>query len=172
MLTGERVTLRAIERDDLPRYVQWLNEPAILAFFGPNLPMSLEQETQWYENMLNDGSVCNFAIEFDSQHIGGAGLSNIDNRHRSAEVGLFIGVSDMWDKGLGGDTLRTLLRYGFEQHNLNRIYLRVFAENKRAVHLYEKLGFQHEGCWRQAEFRHGRYQDMLWMSILRQEWQG
>ena len=38
--------------------------------------------------------------------------------------------------------------------------------------LYEKAGFRHEGCWRQAEFRHGRYHDLLWMSVLREEWTG
>jgi RimJ/RimL family protein N-acetyltransferase len=65
-----------------------------------------------------------------------------------------------------------LVRFGFEQMNLNRIYLRVFENNERGVHLYNKVGFQHEGRWRQAEYRHGRYQDLLWMSILRQEWAG
>jgi UDP-4-amino-4,6-dideoxy-N-acetyl-beta-L-altrosamine N-acetyltransferase len=170
MLAGERVILRAIERDDLPRYVEWLNDPAVLTFFGPYAPISLDQETRWYEKMLEDTTACNFAIEFEGQHVGGGGFCSIDGRHRRAEVGLFIGIPDLWDQGLGGDTLRTLLRYGFEQLNLNRIHLRVFAENTRAVHLYEGLGFQHEGRWRQAEFRHGRYHDMLWMSMLRQEW--
>ena len=36
--------------------------------------------------------------------------------------------------------------------------------------MLHKVGFQHEGRWREAEFRHGRYHDMLWMSILRREW--
>jgi RimJ/RimL family protein N-acetyltransferase len=120
--------------------------------------------------MLQDPSVCNFAIEFEGQHIGGAGFGFINGRNASAEVGLFIGLPELWDRGLGYDVLQSLLRFGFEQMNLHRICLRVFAENKRAVRLYEKLGFQHEGCWRQAEFRHGRYQDILWMSILREEW--
>jgi RimJ/RimL family protein N-acetyltransferase len=66
--------------------------------------------------------------------------------------------------------MQTLLRYGFQQLNLHRIYLRVFSENQRAVHLYEKLGFQQEGRWRQAEFRSGRYHDILWMGLLRDEW--
>ena len=65
-----------------------------------------------------------------------------------------------------------MLRFGFAQMNLHRIYQRVFAENKRAIRLYEKMGFQHEGRWRQNEFRHGRYHDTLWMSILRHEWDG
>ena len=172
MLQGERIILRAIERKDLPNYVQWLNDPVVLEYFGAHLPLSLAQEEGWYENMLQDSSVCNFAVELEGQHIGGGGFSSIDGRHRNAEVGLFIGLPELWNQGLGRDVLETLIRFGFQQLNLHRIYLRVFAENKRAVHMYDKVGFRQEGCWRQAEFRHGRYHDTLWMSILHDEWGG
>jgi RimJ/RimL family protein N-acetyltransferase len=172
MIHGKRVILRPIERDDLPRYTQWLNDPVVLQYFGPIFPLSLAEEEQWYSNMLQDASVRNFAIEFEGQHIGGAGFGQIDGRNACAQVGLFIGLPALWDQGLGYDVLHTLVRFGFEQMNLNRISLSVFAENKRAVHLYEKLGFQHEGRWRQAEFRYGRYHDLLWMSVLREEWTG
>jgi RimJ/RimL family protein N-acetyltransferase len=170
MIRGEQIVLRAIERDDLKNYVQWFGDPRVLEYFGRYLPMSLPQEEQWYEDMLRDSSVCNFAIEYKGQHIGGAGFSAISQAHQNAEVGLFIGKPEFWDRGLGRDVLESLLSFGFEQMNLHRIYLRVFAENKRGVNLYEKVGFQHEGCWRQAEFRHGRFHDILWMSFLRDEW--
>jgi RimJ/RimL family protein N-acetyltransferase len=170
MIKGERVVLRAIEREDLPRYVQWLNDPQVLEYFGHYGPMSLAQEETWYESMLQDSSAINFAVEFEGEHVGGGGFCSIDGRHARAEVGLFIGQPRLWDQGLGRDVLQTLLRFGFEQMNLHRIYLRVFAENERAVHLYERLGFRHEGRWRQCEYRHGRYHDLLWMSILRPEW--
>jgi RimJ/RimL family protein N-acetyltransferase len=172
MIHGKRVVLRPIERDDLPRYTQWLNDPVVLQYFGPIFPLSLAEEEQWYSNMLQDASVRNFAIEFEGQHIGGAGFSQIDGRNACAQVGLFVGLPALWDQGLGYDVLHTLVRFGFEQMNLNRISLSVLAENERAVHLYEKLGFEHEGRWRQAEFRHGRYHDLLWMSVLREEWAG
>ncbi len=172
MIQGERVVLRAIEREHLANYVQWLNDPEVLVHFGEFAPLSLAREEQWYEKMLQDSSTCNFAVEFEGRHVGGAGFSSIDGRNQSAEVGLFIGLPQLWDQGLGRDVLQTLLRFGFEQMNLHRIYLQVFAENERAMHLYEKVGFRHEGCWRQAQFRHGRFQDLLWMSILRHEWAG
>jgi RimJ/RimL family protein N-acetyltransferase len=172
MIHGKRVVLRPIERDDLPRYTQWLNDPVVLQYFGPIFPLSLAEEEQWYSNMLQDASVRNFAIEFEGQHIGGAGFGQIDGRNACAQVGLFVGLPALWDQGLGYDVLHTLVRFGFEQMNLNRISLSVLAENERAVHLYEKLGFEHEGRWRQAEFRHGRYHDLLWMSVLREEWAG
>lgn len=167
MLRGDRIRLRAIEREDLPNYVKWLNDPEVLEHFGRYAPLTLVEEEEWYKKMLQDSSVRSFAVEYQGQHIGGAGFSGLNTQHRSAEVGLFIGLPELWDQGLGRDVLETLLHFGFEELNLNRIYLRVFAENERAVHLYEKVGFQHEGRSRQAEFRHGRYHDMLWMSILR-----
>ena len=63
-----------------------------------------------------------------------------------------------------------MLDYGFDQLNFHRIYLRVFAENIRGVHAYEKIGFVHEGRFRETNWRHGRWQDLLVMSILRREW--
>jgi diamine N-acetyltransferase len=170
MIRGERIVLRAIEREDLPNYVQWLNDPVVLEYFGEFVPLSLAQEEQWYEQMLQDQKQRNFAIEYEGQHIGGAGFANIDGRNQSAEVGLLIGNPALWDQGLGREVLQMLLDFGFCQMNLHRIYLQVLAENRRAVHLYETLGFQHEGRWRQAEFRHGHFQDRLWMGILRDEW--
>jgi RimJ/RimL family protein N-acetyltransferase len=146
-----------------------LNDPTVLEYFGSVLPMSLVQEEEWFEKMLQDPNVCNFAIDFEGQHIGGGGLSSIDWRNRNAEVGLFIGQPELWDQGLGREVLELLLRLGFQQLNLHRIYLRVFASNERAVNLYEKIGFQREGRWRDGEFRHGRYHDILWMSMLRDE---
>ena len=172
MIYGDRIILRAVEREDLPDYVRWLNDPVVLEYFADMVPLSLEKEEAWYDNMLRDPSFRAFAVEFEGQHVGGAGYGGIDGRNARAEVGLFIGMPEMWDRGLGLDVLNTMMRFGFEQMNLNRIYLRVFAGNERAVHLYEKAGFRHEGAWRQSEFRHGCYQDLLWMSVLREEWAG
>ncbi len=162
--------LRAVERSDLPNFARWLNDETVLQYFGQVLPLSLDQEEHWYESMLQDSSACAFSVEFEGEHVGGAGFNRMQARHRNAEVGLFIGIPSLWGRGLGSDVMRTLLRYGFQQLNLHRIYLRVFYENRRAVRMYEKLGFQHEGRWRQAEFRSGRYHDILWMGLLRDEW--
>ena len=172
MILGERIVLRAVEREDLANYVQWLNDPRVLVYFGTMVPLSLPMEEQWYEQMLQDPSNRPFSVEYDGRHVGGAGFVNIDVRNSNAEVGLFIGLPELWDQGLGRDVLQTLVEFGFQQLNLHRRYLRVFAGNERGIHLYEKVGFQHEGRWRQAEYRHGRYHDMLWMGILREEWTG
>jgi RimJ/RimL family protein N-acetyltransferase len=59
--------------------------------------------------------------------------------------------------------------FGFNTLNLNRIFLRVFEDNHRAIRAYEKAGFTLEGRMRQAEFRHGTYLDVLIMSAVRSD---
>lgn len=170
LIKGDLVELRAVEREDVPRYVPWFNDEEVVAYFGRYEPMALAEEEHWYESQGSNPEVRNYAMYYQGEHVGGAGYAHLNFKDRNAEVGLFIGRKDLWDKGLGADTLRALLRHGFDQLNLHRIYLRVFAENARAVHCYENVGFRHEGMHRHAHFRHGHYQDILWMSVLEDEY--
>jgi diamine N-acetyltransferase len=174
---GEKIRLRAIERDDLPRYVVWFADAAVSANLASQMPMSLVQEERWYEeNLKLPLEQQALAVDLRTgrrkwEHIGGTGFHLIDKRNRLAECGLFIGERRHWGKGLGRDTLLTLLRYGFETLNLNRVQLRVMGFNERAIHLYEKIGFVREGSMREAHFHQGRYWDMHLYSILRREWE-
>ncbi len=170
MLQGKRVVLRAIEPEDLPQYVRWFADTDMLKYFGFYYPMNLAQETDWYEGQNQDADRINFAVDHEDQHIGGCGFASLDRRNRNGEVGLFIGEKSLWGQGLGQDILTTLVEYGFDYLNLHRLFLRVFAENARAVRAYEKVGFLHEGRFRDAEWRHGRWHDMLFMSVLSHEW--
>ncbi|MEK2447177.1 GNAT family protein [Tetragenococcus halophilus] len=52
----------------------------------------------------------------------------------------------------------------------SRHYLQVFSFNKRAIKLYEKMGFIHEGSQRQALYRMGKWHDIIMMSILENEY--
>jgi RimJ/RimL family protein N-acetyltransferase len=139
------------------------------------LPISHAEEEKWFDKVLaTDREEQPLAIEIQLGEgwalIGNCGMFNLDWRNRSAELGIFIGDKAYWDKGYGTEVMRLLLRIGFMTLNLHRIYLRVYDNNLRAVHVYEKIGFVHEGRQRQAEFRDGRYLDLLLMSILRPEW--
>lgn len=175
MIYGDRLRLRAIERADLPHFVQWLNDPQVRLYLGSDLPISQAAEELWFENMLKaPPEERPLAIEVQEgdawKLIGNASFMHIDWHARSAEIGLFIGDKLYWDKGHGTQVTHLLLRHGFETLNLNRIYLQVNAENQRAIRCYEKAGFVLEGRLRQAAYRGGNYQDMLIMSVIRSEW--
>jgi RimJ/RimL family protein N-acetyltransferase len=175
MLYGEKIRLRANEKDDLPRYVRWLNDPDVLQGLDLFAPMSQVHEEQWFAEILKrpveeQPMAVDLRVRGRWEHVGGIGFLNVDRRARSAEFGVHIGEKKYWDKGCGTDAVRTLVRYGFETLNLNRIWLRVMAYNKRAQRSYEKVGFQKEGMQREGYYYQGRYWDVFLYSILRREW--
>lgn len=175
MIFGEGVRLRAVEREDLPRYVEWFNDPQVTRGLTRAYPMSLAEEIAWFEDQLGrEPSERSMAIDVRQGdrwiHIGGCGLQDVDWRARHAALGITIGDRTYWGKGLGSEVVRLLLRHGFETMNLNRIHLRVYEFNQRAIEVYRRAGFKEEGRLRMDMYREGRHWDAVIMGILRHEW--
>jgi len=79
--------------------------------------------------------------------IGLVGFHGWDRYHRRAEAGYGI-ARDYWGQGIASEALRAILRFGFEDMNLNRVFARTIADNLESVRLLERLGFQREGTQR------------------------
>ncbi len=175
MIIGKKVRLRPIERDDLPRYVEWFGDPEIRRHLLIYLPFSLAQEERWFENLLRRlerQEIVLMAIETaEGVHIGNVGLETIDWKNRHAEMGIMIGEKAYWNQGYGADAIRTLLGLAFREMGLHRVFLRVDADNGRGIHCYEKVGFQREGIMREMVFKEGAYGDQYLMSILESEFE-
>ena len=175
IIYGERIRLRSAERSDLKKFVEWVNDPEVTEGLTLFLPMSSVDEDKWFETIMkNPQEEKPLVIEMkdgdDYRLIGNSGFLEFDWIARSAEVGIMIGDKSVWNQGYGTEVMALLLRHGFQTLNLNRICLRVYDNNKRAIRTYEKAGFVHEGCMRQGVYRHGKYFDILFMSVLREEW--
>ena len=175
MIVGQKVRLRPIERDDLPRFVKWFGDPDVRRHLALSLPFSLAQEERWFEGLLGRlerQEEVLLAIETaDGVHIGNVGLHAIDWQNRSTELGIAIGEKAYWDQGYGTDAVRTLLGLAFRTMNLHRVFLRVDAENTRGIRCYEKAGFQRDGILRDVVFKEGGYKDQYIMSILETEFE-
>jgi UDP-4-amino-4,6-dideoxy-N-acetyl-beta-L-altrosamine N-acetyltransferase len=173
VIVGEKSHLRAIEREDIPTFVRWLNDPEVRHYLNLYLPLSKAQEEEWFAAHLRDDSSRVFTIETeDGVAIGNIGLHDLDWKNRSALLGIVIAEKEYWGQGYGSDAITALLRFAFGEMNLHRIWLAVFDFNERAIRCYEKCGFRHEGRAREAMFRDGRYHDALQMAILQQEFTG
>jgi diamine N-acetyltransferase len=176
MMISKRVRLRAVEREDLPRFHRWLNDEEVTAGLMIALPLSLVDEDNWFDSMIK-GPAEEHTLVIEVRQgevwvpVGNCGVHDVDSRVRSAEVGIFIGEKAFWNQGIGTQVMRMLLKHGFETLNLNRIFLRVYENNTRAIRSYERAGFIHEGRMRQAMYKHGSFIDVLLMSVLRQEWE-
>ena len=170
MIYGKKTRLRRIEREDIPTFVRWFNDPEVRTFLLVNSPISHAQEEKWFERKLEEKDSELFAIEtLDGTHIGNIGLHDINWTHRQAEMGIVIGEKEYWSRGFGSDAIRTLLTFAFDEMNLHRIFLKVYEDNERAIRSYKKCGFRLEGTLREAIFRKGTYYDEHIMGILRSE---
>jgi RimJ/RimL family protein N-acetyltransferase len=148
----------------------------VRANLGFYLPWSTAEEEEWFDHMLKSPKEAHpLVIELMEDletwtAIGGCGITGIEWKNRSGEIGIFIGEKQFWNRGYGTRVMGMLLQHGFDTLNLNRLFLRVFETNLRGIRAYEKAGFVHEGRSRQAEFRDGKYIDVLNMSVLKCDW--
>lgn len=171
MIKGAKTCLRALERDDLPHFVRWINDPETRRFMMMRFPLSMTEEENWWESFSTRQNDYIFAIEAgDGTYIGNIGLHGIERENRRALLGIIIGEKAYWGQGYGTDAIQAMLGWAFGYLNLNRVSLTVYAYNERAIRCYLKCGFRHEGAMRQARYVDGQYYDELMMGILRQEW--
>jgi RimJ/RimL family protein N-acetyltransferase len=125
---------------------------------------------EWFENIAKDNLRIIFAIRpaNSAKLIGTIQLTDIHPIHRSAELIIRIGAEENRGIGFGAEAVGLLVRFAFQERNLQRIWLRVFADNVRAIRAYEKAGLVHEGVQRRACFINGRWRDLVMMAILRE----
>jgi len=144
ILKGKKTTLRPIALKDAPRFVKWMNDPAVNKFLAKR-KLTLKEEIKWIKGLRKDKINKIFAIDtIDGAHIGSIGLHDLDKLNKCAVYGINIGNKKYWSKGYGTDASNTILKYGFEKLKLHRIELHVYDYNKRAYALYKKLGFKKE----------------------------
>jgi len=156
---------------DLPVLFGWINEPEQVHWNSAYHPVSESDHREWFDAVRKRKDAVIFGIRTipDERLIGSCQLRNIDPVHRNAELQIRIGVVDARGQGRGTEAVRQLLRFGFRDLNLHRVYLNVFAENAAAIGAYEKAGFRREGLLREAAHIDGKYVDVVAMGILREE---
>lgn len=155
--------------EHIPYYYAWRNDPEVAIFDQSSFlrPMSFTEVESWSQIMVEG---LTFMVFEDDVPIGTCAFMNHDARNRHAELAIVIGNKDYWSKGYGTEIMRQLLEWGFEGLNLNRVYLHVFGFNQRAINLYKKMGFMHEGTKRAMLYRHGAYQDLLVFGLMKEEY--
>lgn len=170
---GDRIYFRPIEPEDEPLLRRYVNDPHNWQGLHTRPPINAVREREWIDQLNKSDTDIVFGVVARAGHrlIGVTGLHRIEPVARKAEFGINIGDRECQSKGFGTEATRLVLRYGFEELNLNRIALSVFSNNFRAIRCYQKVGFFHEGCHRQAVYRGGEYHDVYRFAMLRDEWE-
>jgi RimJ/RimL family protein N-acetyltransferase len=173
-LKTERLILRPLTLEDAP-VVQQLagrREIADTTISIPH-PYSEQQARDWISGHIeacaqNKGVVFGVELTRTNQLIGTIGLREIDQEHLQAEMGFWIGT-DWWGQGHATEAAKSVIRYGFKELGLNRIYTHHMVRNPASGRVLEKLGMKREGLLRQRVRKWGKFEDVVILAILRND---
>lgn len=171
-LLGEKCYLSPVSLEDTEKYTEWVNDLEIgqfVLFAATNLDINAEREM--LVKLMRESVIFAIVEKDTNKVIGNCGLHMVNDVHRRATLGIFIGEKTYWNQGIGTEATTLLVDYGFNIMNLNSINLEVVSYNRRATRCYEKIGFKHIGTRRQYIYMAGQYHDVLLYDLLASEFE-
>lgn len=164
------IGFRTLEREDLEINRRMRNDSST----WPNLThgeflMPADQE-RWFAAMSGvSGRMFLVACDQDHPFVGIVRMDELDRQNRSLRVGADV-LPELRRRGYGTRIYRALLRYAFDELGMHRVWLCVLDTNTAGIGLYQKVGFQIEGTYREHVWRAGAWHDYIVMSILEHEY--
>jgi RimJ/RimL family protein N-acetyltransferase len=136
-----RLVIRPLQRADVDAMAVWqpFADPSLAAYNPPD--PSAQERDDWYALRTGDPARREFAIEASGQVVGRISLRDMDGQG-AARLGISIGAQFV-NRGLGTEALTGFLDWYFDEGGFSVMVLDVSASNRRAVHVYQKLGFRH-----------------------------
>jgi RimJ/RimL family protein N-acetyltransferase len=170
-ISGDRVDLRVIEREDVPFLQRSRNNPELRTPLVFTEPRTHEQMETFYEERIaeENGDAQLLVCEPDGDPVGVVNLYDV--RHDHGEIAYWL-VPAAQGKGYATEAVSLLVEYAFETRGLHRVYAKAAAFNDDSRRLLERLGFSEEGRLREHLFLDGAYHDEVWYGLLREEWDG
>ena len=150
MLESERLLFRKIAQDDFNDLALMLRDPDVMNAWEHTF--SDEQIQKWIDSQIaryKKEIVGYFAsIRKDiGEFIGQMGLIWSDfGELRALEIGYML-KREYWGMGYAAEGAAALMRYGFTELGINKVYISTRPENKRSISVAEKIGMSVEGSY-------------------------
>jgi len=112
-----------------------------------------------------------FVIFHQLKMVGRVGVYKIDTYNKIGEIGYWLGES-FQGMGIATKVSAEMVRFAFEELELNRIEIKCGVENYKSKSIPKRLGFMHEATLREAELLHGKFIDLDLFSLLKRDWSG
>lgn len=167
------IKIRELKLKDSKFMLEWMHDKNVIEFFSQDfLNKTFIDVKKFIKKSQMDKKNINYAIvDENDEYLGTASLKNIDLKNKNAEYAISIRT-----KAMGKDVSKTatnlVLKCAFKEMHLHKIYLCVAEDNKRAIKFYEKYGFKYEGIFTEHIYRNEKYINMLWFSILEDNFNG
>ena len=170
-LYSDNLIVRPFELDDADR-VRELAGDYDIAKTTLNIPYPYPEDAAeaWIirtHETAKEGNLYNFAIirKLDNALLGAVSLGIVPE-HKRAELGYWMG-KPYWGQGYTTEAASRLLKFGFEELDLNRVFAFAFSTNPASSRVMQKIGMAYEGTLIQHILKWGQYHDLVAYGILK-----
>lgn len=176
ILESERLAFRGFTNDDIEDIFEYASIPEVTEFL-PWETHRVTDDTKEFlkvsKEMFEKKDNIDFAIVLKSENkvIGGISVRKWNNENRCADIGYVLSPK-YWKRGIITEAIKRIVKFGFEELNANRIEAQCDEKNIGSYRAMEKAGMKYEGTFRQKILMKGKYVDMKYYSILREEYSG
>jgi ribosomal-protein-alanine N-acetyltransferase len=161
-----------------PEYLAWLHDDEVIRTL--NLPaywqpVPFDAVKAYCEGLWASQTDFFFAMHnnADDAFVGTLRVGHVNWAAGIADLGIMIGNRNYWGRGLAQDTIAALARWAFDDAGMRRLTAGAMAINPAMIRVFEKLGFQREGCLREQDpLREGGYCDHILLGCMRNEFRG
>ena len=174
-LKTERLILREFIIDDWTAVLAYQSDPLYLRYYHwsdrtpGNVMAFVNMFLEWQRERPRTKFQLAVVPKDNKQLIGNCGIRINNVELREANIGYELN-SQFWGKGYATEAALTILRFGFEELGMHRIFANTLAANKGSARVLEKLGMRLEAQELEKEFIKGRWYDGLTYAILDREW--
>ena len=165
MLEGKLVNLKVMDKEDIPLFSEWNDNPEFFGEFEWYLQRSRAEREKIYDALppdtkrffieKKDGTRIGYIIHFLTGSLFEIGYALVPNER---------------GKGYCTEAVKIFFDYLFLSKDLARIQAQTHVKNVASQKVLEKVGFKKEGIMRKALFVRGKWADQTLYSILREEW--
>lgn len=173
VLETDRLILRQVTNDDAKSLLTYFSDTDVMRYYGLEPFKSIDDaldEILWYKSIFEKRTGIRWGISLKGSDkiIGSCGFFNRAVEHSRTEIGYELS-KEYWGKGIAGEALESVVKYGFQNLQLERIEALVEPANLASLKLLDRIGFEKEGLLRHYEFTCGKFDDLYIYSILKSD---
>ena len=173
MFEGKFVILRALEKEDLTSLKEWRNSLHVRKSTREYKLLNMINQKNWFESIHQSNPPKDIMFGILNKRkklIGVTGLTYIDWKNRNSEISIYFSTKNWQTKPEAKEVINLIMEYGFEELNLNRLYVEIFSLMKENIKLFTKMKFFKEGQLREKIWRQNKWWDTLICSKLAKEY--
>jgi len=170
-----RLILREFKEDDWQAMHEYASDPEVVRYMQWT-PKTEEETRDWIKRAISNQQERSrrnyqFAVvrKADKRLIGGCSIINISNPEDGEAGIVYVLNRSFWNQGYMTEAVKRVVKFGFSELGLHRIYATLAPDNFASARLLEKAGMQREGHLREHKYIKGQWRDSLLYAILESE---